>query len=186
MNLAQSNGTETVCDCFHLTPFSLFMDWTGECFGLPSSPALDIITRVRIPSFWFLVKHIGSTKEGLQVFLAMSLLCLFFVEGCKYCKQDLAKEKFTFHQISRSHRRSAQRFCNIQIASSSFKFFSCSPSTSSCTLFFLGLPIPFQPYLILLSYFLQSSHLFLITGSATPGSSWRSSVGSFSPTFLQS
>ena len=113
LNLAQSNGTETVCDCFHLTPFSLFMDWTGECFGLPSSPALDIITRVRILFLGVLVKLIAYTEGGLQVFLGMSLLCLFFVEGCNYCKQDPATEKFTLYQISRSHRRTAQRFCNL-------------------------------------------------------------------------
>ena len=58
LNLAQSNGMETVCDCFHLTPFSLFMDWTGECFGLPSSPALDIITKVRFSFLWFWVTDI--------------------------------------------------------------------------------------------------------------------------------
>ena len=93
--------------------------------------------------YWFLVKHIDYTGWGLQVFLGMSLFCLFFVEGCKYCKQDPAKEKFNLHQISRSHRRTAQRFCNIYLASSSFKFFSCSPSTSSLLPLFLGLSFPF-------------------------------------------
>ena len=62
LNFEQSNSEETVrdcfnlktilkhhlkvCDCSHLTSFNLFMDWTGKCFGLPSSPALDIITKV--------------------------------------------------------------------------------------------------------------------------------------------
>ena len=98
----------------------------------------------------------------------MSLFCLFFVEGCKYCKQDPAKEKFTLHQISRSHRRTAQRFCNIWLASSSFKFFSRSPSTSSCTLF-LVLLRPFYPFLAL-SY---SFELFFAFFSSLPHNRFR-------------
>ena len=35
-----------VCDCFHLTSFNLFMDWTGECFGLPSTPTTDLLSKV--------------------------------------------------------------------------------------------------------------------------------------------
>ena len=46
LNVGQSSLEETVCDCFHLTSFNLLMDWTGKCFGLSSSPALDVLTKV--------------------------------------------------------------------------------------------------------------------------------------------
>ena len=46
LNVGQSSFEETVCDCFHLTSFNLFMDWTGKCFGLSASPSLDILTKV--------------------------------------------------------------------------------------------------------------------------------------------
>ena len=44
LNVELSNGTQTVCECDHLTSFNLMMDFTGE-----ASPYLDLLTNILLP-----------------------------------------------------------------------------------------------------------------------------------------
>ena len=113
--------------------------WIGRESALVSLLLLPLtlLQRLGFPScgFGWLTSTVNKKSQCkisfilFQVFLAMSLLCLFLVEGCKYCKQDLTKEKFTLHQISRSHRRTAQRFFHFLTLSNSSQLFL--PRTNS-------------------------------------------------------
>ena len=100
-----------MCDCFHLTTFNLFMDWTGKCFGLSSTPTTDLLSKV----LHFLFNFANDFYHSLlpQVCLALSFICLIITEGMNHCSRKVPKgRRRTLQDISKGQRRSVQRLRN--------------------------------------------------------------------------
>ena len=105
-----------MCDCLHLTTFNLFMDWTGECFGLPSTPTTDLLSKVdSILTFFLSNSSMWMLYHFFipQVCLALSVICLMITEGMNHCNRKIPYgRRMTLHEISKGQRRSVQRLRN--------------------------------------------------------------------------
>ena len=73
LNVGLSNGEKTVCECDHLTSFSLIMDFTGE-----ATPDPDLLTNILLPVSVIslilceVINSFGSTDKEIQEPLATS------------------------------------------------------------------------------------------------------------------
>ena len=110
--------------CFN--SFNLFMDWTGQCYGLPATPTTDILSKVLDSFSYNLIFYITIRNWNIghnyipKVCLALSATCLVISEGLDHFSRKMRTRQAALEHINKVQRRLTTilpTFSQVQIRS---------------------------------------------------------------------